>query len=179
MKELDSDIKLKLYMLVVNRYKDFISEKEAKSVTELRNSISPYTDFIKKLQKRLIGNLDPQTDFFSCAQKFILYIRNITNFEFLFNFWMTFEEIDLLQAAPLMDQALLLTSLLRSVDAKDPRVVVTKSDRIYITFDHNGDQYLIIPDTGSLLIGKDAQLIFEKDPKAYSFSDLVYENHED
>ena len=179
MTELDVETKLKLYMLIVNRYKDLISEKEEQSITELRNRISPYNDFIRELRKRLSEGHDIEADFLSVVQKFILYIRKVKNFEFLFNFWMKFEEIDEIGAAPVMDQALLLTSLLRSIDAKDPRVYITKSERIYITFEHNGDKYLVIPETGSLLVGNDVKNVFDNDKPAYSFSDLVYENYEE
>ncbi|MFH2105717.1 MAG: hypothetical protein ABII22_00505 [Candidatus Micrarchaeota archaeon] len=179
MSDLDIETKLKLYSLVVSRYKDIISEKEQKSITEMRSRIEPYSDFVKSLRQTIAGGIDYDTDFMSAVQKFAAYIRKIKNFEFLFNFSMDFKEIEKLSAAPIMDKALLLASLLRSIEAKNTRIYVTDSGRIYVGFDYNNERHLMVPETGSILVGDDVSNLFEKDPLEYSFNDQVYENYEE
>jgi hypothetical protein len=179
MSDLDIETKLKLYSLVVSRYKDIISEKEQKSITEMRTRIEPYSDFVKSLRQTIAGGIDYDIDFMSAVQKFAAYIRKIKNFEFLFNFSMDFKEIDKLAAGSIMDKALLLASLLRSIEAKNTRIYVTDSGKIYVGFEYNGERYFITPETGSILVGSDISVLLEKDPLEYSFSDLVYENYEE
>lgn len=179
---IDTETKLKLYMLIVNRYKDVISKSEEKSISEIRQRCSPYNDFIRKLRDQLIADLhsyEYDTHFLQALQRVINYIKGIKNFEFLLTFWMSFEEINELKAAPLMDKSLLLTALLRSLDSPDAKVYVTRSKKIYVGFRWGDSAYLIDPMTCSLLSGDFAEKAFVSDPLAYIFSDLNYESFEE
>jgi len=111
-------------------------------------------------------------------QKCVDYIREIKNFEFLLTFWMSFEEMDKLKAADIMDQALLLTALLRSLGSETVKVHVTKTKRIYVGFDYKGEKMLINPASGSILRDDDVANVFQNDPLSYSFNDLSYETFE-
>ncbi len=180
--DIDAQTKLKLYLLMVSRYKDLISEKESHSVSEIRQRVSPYGESVKKISRRLLPKPDfyiYERDFFAAAQKAISYIRDIKTVEFSITFWMEFTEIDELRIAGVMDKALLLAALLRSFGSQDTLVKVTKSENPYVSFSCEGQEYLFVPGSGSLLAGDDAVAIFKKDPLAYSFNDLVYENFEE
>jgi len=180
--DLDPETKLNVYMLIVNRYKDLISKQEERSVSEIRQRISPYNDHIKSLRDKLLSDFQPYTydrDFLQAAQRAICHVREIRTCKFLLTFWMTFEEMEELRVAGVMDKALLLTALLRSLDCQTARVVVTKSERVFVGFDWRGDRYLVVPESGSLLSGDDASRQLAEDPPAYSFSDLAYENYEE
>lgn len=182
MSVMDTETKLKLYMLIVNRYKDLISKSEEKSISEIRQRCSPYNDFVRKLRDQLISDLHPyeyEKHFFQALQRVISYSKGIRNFEFLLTFWMSFEEIVELRAAPLMDKSLLLTALLRSLDCPDAKVYSTKSKKIYVGFRWGGSAYLIEPATCSILSGDFAEKTFIADPLSYVFNDLSYENFEE
>jgi hypothetical protein len=178
---IDSETKLKLYMLIVNRYKDVISKSEERSISEIRQRCSPYNDFVRKLRDKLIADIrhyEYNKHFLQAVQRAVDYIKSIKNFEFLLTFWMTFEEIDDIKAAPLMDKALLLTALLRSFGCPDAKVYVTRSKKVYVGFRWDGLSYLIDPLNGSILSGDFAENAFVNDPLAYVFNDLTYESFE-
>jgi hypothetical protein len=180
--DIDTETKLKLYMLIVNRYKDLISKQEERSVTEIRQRISPYGEEVKALRKRLIADIAPyeyERDFMPALQRVLAYMREIKPCKFLLTFWMSFSEMDELRIGGVMDKSLLLAALLRSLDGKDVRVIVTKSERIFVGFGWKGERYLIVPESGSMLSGDDAAKPFSEDPQSYSFSDLSYENYEE
>jgi len=180
--DLDERTKLKLYLLIVNRYKDIISKQEERSVSEIRQRISPYSETVKKIRDRLIADIQPyesERDFLLAAQRVFAYVRELKTCKFMINFWMTFEEIEELGVAGVMDKALLITALLRSLDSKDARVLVTKSERVFVSFNWKGANHLFVPETGSLLVGDDTARQFKTDPVNYAFSDLLYESYEE
>ncbi|MBI2079412.1 hypothetical protein HYT84_01495 [Candidatus Micrarchaeota archaeon] len=178
MSDVDLETKLRIYMLIVNRYKDSISEKENRSISEIRQRISPYSDFIKNLRTMLVSETYKYPDHFPAAlQKALDYMRTIKNFEFKLTFWLAFEEVDQLKAGELMDKALLCASLLRSLDAENVKVLVTKSDVPYVIFDWKNERHLINLATTSLLRGSDVDSLFEKDSLSYAFSDLLFEQY--
>lgn len=179
---IDLETKLKLYMLIVSRYKEIISKNEEKSISEIRQRCSPYNDFVRKLRDRLISNIpnyEYDKHFQQALQKTVEYIKGIKSLELLINFWMSFEEIEEVKAASGMDKALLFTALLRALDCPDAKIYVTKSKKMFVGFRWQGSAYLIDPLTCSLLSGDFAEKAFMTDPLAYVFNDLSYESFEE
>ena len=180
--EIDNETKLKLYLLIIHRYKSLISEKESQSITEIRQRCSPYSEPVKKLKERLIGsviNYAYETDFLHATESALDYIRELKNIQLGLTFWLNFEDIDMLKAAPSFDKCLLLAALLRSFGSENVRVVETKSKKNYVLFEWSSEKYAILPETGSLLAGEDVGKLFQNDSIAYSFNDLIYENYEE
>jgi hypothetical protein len=180
--EIDDQTKLKLYMLIVNRYKGLISDQEEKSVSQIRARISPYNENIKAIRDKLISDISPfeyDLHFFQAATRALHFIRKIKTCKFLLTFWMSYPEIDELGVAGIMDKAILLAALLRSFDSKDAKVIVTKSGRAYVGFSWKGEDYLVVPESGSLLSKGDVSKQFADDLPAYAFSDLFYESYEE
>lgn len=178
----DLETKLRIYMLIVNRYKDVINEKESRSISEIRQRVSPYNDFIRQKKESFISDLKPYEHgkhFFTAMQRVLNYIRGIRNFEFLLTFWMGFEEMDEMKAADILDKAILFASLLRSLDSEDAKVYVSKARRIFVGFSWGGDSYMVDVKNGSLLGGPEAANVFIKDQLAYVFSDLSFESFEE
>lgn len=176
----DTETMLKIYKQILQRHGKNISEKEHLSISELRQRISPYNKFIRELRERLLSSLQPydyHTHFFSAVQRAIEYIKGIKNVELPFTFWLTFEETDSIKAAPLIDQALLLAALLRSLESESVKVMITRSKKPYVYFEWENEKYLINPESGSLLRGNDTKKPFSKDPMAYAFSDLFFESY--
>ena len=180
--DLDTATKLEIYKLVIGRYKDLISEKESRSISDLRQSVSPYNDAIRKLRDPMLADMVPyvfKAQFFTAAQRAMAYVRGIRTCEFAFAFWMSVKEMDALKLGTAMDKAILLAALLRSFECEDAKVLVTKKGAAFVKFSWNGAQYLFAADRGSVFVGDDAMKVFADDPVAYAFSDLVYENYEE
>ena len=180
--ELDASTKLEIYKLVINRYKSLISEKESRSISEIRQKVSPYNDFIKKLRDSMLFDMlpyIPQKHFLMAAQRAMEYLRGIKTCEFSFAFWVDFEEMDKIKIGTVMDKAILFAAILRSFESEDAKVYVTKKGKSYVKFSWDNLSYLFVPESGSLLMGEDGMKIFTEDPPAYSFNDLVYENYEE
>ncbi len=180
--QIDSETKLKLYMLIVNRYKETISKSEEKSISEIRQKCSPYNNFVRKLREQFVKDLhmyEYEKHFIAALHKVLEYIKNIGNFEFLLTFWMNFDEIDEIKAASPLDKSLLLTAILRSLDCQDAKVYVTRSKKVYVGFRWKGAPYLIDPMTGSLLSGNFAENAFTNDRLSHVFNDLTYETFEE
>jgi len=180
--DLDAETKLKIYTLILSRYKDTINQNESRSISEIRQKVSPYSEYIKKLRDRLLYDLnpyDPERSFLTAAERSIAYIRGVRTCEFAFNFWMSFDEIESLKIASALDKAMLLAALLRAIGSEDARVLVTKKGKVFVRYGWKGIVYLFNPQTDTLSSGGDSLGIFSDDPLASSFNDLVYDNFED
>lgn len=179
--DLDAATKLEIYRLVLKRYKEIIGEKESLSISEIRQKVSPYNDFIRKLNSNLtksIVSYSYKNDFIRAAQNAMDYVRDIKTCEFAFTFWMDFEDMHRMRIGTAMDKAILFAALLRSFGSEDVRVLVTKKDKPYVKFSFE-KEYIFVPETGSLLLGEDSMKLFSDDALSYSFSDLAYENYEE
>ncbi|MBN1170336.1 hypothetical protein JXA56_04890 [Candidatus Micrarchaeota archaeon] len=178
---MDAEKKLKIYHVVIARYKDLIAEKESHSISTLRQRVSPYNDIIRNIRDNIVSNIigyQYRKDFFTAAQEAINHIRRIETCEFTFTFWMDFKDMEELRVGTAYDKAIYLTAILRSLGSDDARVLVTKKDIPYVRFLWDNSEYLFSPQSGSLLLGDDQMKLFIDDPVAYSFNDLVYENYE-
>jgi len=179
--DLDTKTKIEIYKIVLDRYKNLITEKESHSISEIRQKVSPYNDVIRNIRDKIthdIPGYDYQKDFFTAAQKAMVHIRNIRTCEFAFTFWMDLKAMEELKIGTAIDKAILFAAILRSLGSEDVRVLVTKKDKPYVKFNWK-TEYIFVPDTGSTLMGEDSMNLFSDDPVAYSFNDLVYENHEE
>ncbi|MGV8176849.1 MAG: hypothetical protein ACP5NX_03550 [Candidatus Bilamarchaeaceae archaeon] len=167
---------------IVSRYGQLISGKEERSVSEIRQRVTPYTDFIKALRDGLIRDIlpyDHAKHFGQALPKVLDYIRSLETVRLPLVFWLSFEEMDSLKAGTPMDKALLMAALLRSLESPNARVVVTKSQKAYVAFENGEEKNVVNPETCSILSGDDALKVFQDDPMAYVFNDLMYESFDD
>ncbi|MEW6528261.1 MAG: hypothetical protein AB1391_00065 [Candidatus Micrarchaeota archaeon] len=179
---LDNETKLKIYELILLRYREKIEENEHKSISELRGHISPYNEFVKQLNERLCFELKPyeyEKHFPVAVQNCVDYIKSIKNIELPVSFWIDFKTMDELKAGDLIDQALLLTSLLRSFGSPTAKILITKSKKVYVGYEWKGERYIINPESGSVLSGDDLEKTFVGDNVIYAFSDIYFEAYEE
>ncbi len=180
--KLSDEEKLKLFRLVVDRYTNIIDEKESKSISEIRQRVSPYVPFVEKLKEKLLadfGSYEYKANFFSAVQKAIEYLKGIRVFNLPFAFWLSFEEMGELKSASALDKAVLFAALLRAFGSEEVVVTVTKSQKPFVRFSWKGESYLYSPETDSLISGEYLSSVFEKDAPLYNFSDLKYESFEE
>lgn len=178
----DNETLLRLYETIVQRYKSLISEKESRSITELRQRCSPYGDFIKKTREQLVKDIniyDYGKHFLQAVEKSLEHIREIKSFEPNLTFWLSFEEISEIKAASAFDKSLLLCALLRALGSESVRVAATKHGKNYVLFDYNNDKYAVSIENCSLLAGEDSMKPFAEDKMIYSFNDLMFESYEE
>ena len=179
---MDAEKKLKIYHSVINRYKDLIGEKESNSISLIRQRVSPYNDIIRNTRDNITSNIigyQYKNDFFTAAQAAVNHVRSMETCEFAFTFWMDFKDMEELKVGTAYDKAIYLAAILRSLGSDNVRVLVTKNDLPYVKFIWDAKDYVFSSQTGSLLLGEDSLKLFKDDPVAYSFNDLVYENHEE
>lgn len=180
--KLSDEEKLQLFRLIIDRYTGIIDEKESKSISEIRQRVSPYVPFVEKLKDSLLSELQPyeyKANFFSAVQKAIEHLKGIRVFKLPFTFWLSFEEIDELKSSSELDKAVLFAALLRAFGSEDVVVTVTKSQKPFVRFSWKEESYLYSPETDSLISGDYLSSVFEKDAPLYNFSDLKYESFEE
>lgn len=181
---LSQDSKLRLYDLILARYRDKINENETLSVSQIKQKISPEDDHVVSLRQRFIAELGLseykfEKHFFMLAQRTILHMQKISNLSLPFTFWLGFSEMEQIGAGQPLNKGVLLVSLLRSFDCPDARLLVTKKGRVFARFAWKGETHYISVESGSLINGEEIWNIFSDDGPSYSLNDLEYENHED
>lgn len=180
---IDAETRLKIYLLILNRYKDMIAEKESKTISEIRQLVSPYNnEFLKRIKAEILSDMPDysyENNFFAAVEKAIEYMKKIKTCGFAIPFWMTFDEINELRITDSANKAVFFAALLRSFGSENVKVLVTKSRKQYVRFEFAGDTYVFVPESGSLLRNEDVKKMLEQDPAGYAFNDLSYENYEE
>jgi len=171
---MDDKKKAAIYLLMLTRYKDMISEKEAKTVTEIRSMVAPRQPFIDSLLRQVLPEW-PQIGRAEALDRILGYFRSIETCEFAFTFWLKPEEMDELRVADPPNKALLFAAFLRSLGFEDAKVYVTKNNLYYVSFRLENKSYLFAPKTNALLADEEISKTFAEDPPRYAFNDLVYD----
>ncbi|MEM3075675.1 MAG: hypothetical protein QW590_02535, partial [Candidatus Bilamarchaeaceae archaeon] len=68
--------KLKLYLLILNRYKELINEKETRTIGEIKERIKPHHPFIENMKSSLIPK-DYKCDFAVVLSKLLSFMSRI------------------------------------------------------------------------------------------------------
>jgi hypothetical protein len=172
--------KLQLYLLMLSRYKDLINEKESKTVTEIKEKVTPHHPVVEGIRKKLLSpHYIYERDFLAALNKAMDYIGSVETIEFSINFWMDFADIERIGAADSVNKALLFTALLRNFGSDNAKVVITKSDAYYVSFIYDSKTYLFSAKTNSLLLGEDVSKLLSSDQPKCMFNDRTYENFEE
>jgi hypothetical protein len=172
--------RLRIYGMIIERYREPIENGERRSITALRERISPYSEFIVKLRDRLLSSFQDysyEKDFGIASIVAVNYIKGIRNVTLPVSFWINFDEIDRSGAGDVMDKALLLASLLRAFGSQSAKLIITSKGSAYVSYEWDGKAYVVKPESGSVLDENDANAIFASDPKTYAFSDLYFETY--
>lgn len=176
-----------LYKKIIERYKNVIEEREAKSIPELKELIQPRDERIQKLREEIISGFHPyifERDFEAAAGKAFEFVRNeILNEALPLEFWLSIEDILELRVADEMDKAILLCSLLIALENDSARVVVATDGggrHAFVVFEFKNVFHLFDPFHGIRLEGG-KKMVLEKffegseRGKAYEFSNSSYE----
>lgn len=162
---------------ILVKHKGEIEEKEARSLSRLRQIISPYSAYVAKIKTEILAPLAPyikEEQFLKAAEKILQHCARIEAVELPIEYTLTFEEMESIKASTLLDKCLLLTSLLRAAGSENAAVVAGR-DYALVKFQLDGTQYAINPKENKLLKGKEAEKYIANSKPQYVFNDLFFE----
>lgn len=141
----DEEAKLRLYKLIIDRYRDKIEEYETKSVSELKLLIQPRHPIVLKVKESITGNFHPyiyDEHFLSAAKMAFSYVSSFKTVSLPVPFWLTFEDMQSLMAGDEIDKSIFLCSILRSLGCENAKVFLTDVQRSFVLFQFMGKSYI-------------------------------------
>ncbi len=162
---------------ILKRHKDELEKEEIRSLSRLRQLVSPYSEYVSKLKAQMLKDLAPynrEEQFLEAVTQVIGHISDITVVTLPVQYSLTFEEIEQLRAASKIDKALLTTSLLRAAGSEDAAVVFGNK-YVTVKFSHLGEQYAIDIEDNTVLSGAEAEGFIQGSEPKYIFNDLFFE----
>ena len=177
----DAAMQLEICKIVVERYRKFIEDGEAKSIAELRSLVKPLDHTVVEIKINIQDAFHPYVydkHFVPAVQKALDVIFSYRSVTLPVNFWLEFDEIQRLNASDDIDKAILLCSLLRSLGSETARVLITKNKDAMVVFEFGQKQYVVEISRKAMCAypeGDDAFLQI-KHMALYSFNDLEYED---
>lgn len=181
-----------LYGLLVKRYEEFIEEREAKTIQDLKEMIQPNHPGVSEIAEKIkeeITNYSPERDVLKACEKAYVYVtENIHSVPSLgVSFWMPIKEVLENNVADYEDKAMLLCSVFKALgaessvgiaemtDGSNRPVVFIKTSSSEVMFDPN-EKHRFLEYTGQrseiiakyTLNGKAIQkMLYEFDDKEY------------
>lgn len=162
---------------ILERHREEIEKEEIRSLSRLRQIISPYSDYVSALKTRILESLAPynkEEKFLDAVRRVLSHISSIDVVELPVQYSLGFEEIEELGAASRIDKALLAASLLRALGPEDAFCVIGNQYSL-VKFRWLNKLYAIDLDRNELLEGKDAEEFIQGSQPRYIFNDLSFE----
>jgi hypothetical protein len=177
--------KVAVYRRIIERYREIIEKAETKTITELRLMIRPNDPAVLQMRDEVLSDFRPymfEEHFEKAVKMAYEYVREkIANEELPVDFWLTPEDVLDLRAADEMDKAVLLCSLLRSLECEDAKVVVeSDGDRhVYVGYSFKGRYTLMDPTHGEVAHGGREEVLEKqfggRGKVVYEFNDKEYD----
>lgn len=180
----EEEIKLRLYRLIIDRYRDKIEEYETKSVSELKSLIQPRDEKVLQLRESISDEFHPyvyEEHFLSAAKAAFAHLTSFRTVPAPVSFWLTFSDMQEIMAGDEIDKSILLCSLLRSMGSENSKVFVTDSRNAYVLFQFAGKSYVADHSQKELaeFESGEAALSYLKGKIFYSFNDKEYEDFQE
>jgi len=166
---------------IVQRYQDYIEERETKTISELKALIQPYNQAVTKAKQQIAESFHPyiySENFDAASDAAIALVARLETVQLPLNFWLSFEDMEEIGAGDEVGKAVFLCSLLRSLDSADAKVCICRSKKPYVIFSSASASYLcdIQKGTKSALIGSLGDGKIGDEQIVYMFSDSAYED---
>ncbi len=180
----DDEARLRLYSLIIERYRDKIEEGEQKTVSDLKGMVQPHDPKVAKIRDSITEQFHPyvyEENFLSAAKMAFEFVCSFRTMSAPLPFWLGFADMEELMAGDEMDKSLLLCSLLRSLGSENSKVFVTDSRNSYVLFQFSGKSFVADHSQKGLLekeSGAEA-LSCLKGKIMYSFNDKEYEDFQE
>ncbi len=180
----DEELKLRLYRLIIDRYRDKIEEYETKSVSDLKLLIQPRDAKIAEMHESIIEDFHPYVygeHFLSAAKMAYSYISSFRTLSAPVSFWLAFSDIQEIGAGDEIDKSLLLCSVLRSLGSENAKVFVTDTRNSYVLFQFEGKSFVADHSQKELLQFDDGQSALSslRGKLLYAFNDKDYEDFQE
>jgi len=182
--EPSDELRIKLYKLIIERYRDEIEEHENKTVADLKSTIQPHDPIITKTRDSLLESFRPYIyaeNFIAAAKMCCEYVSSFATISPPVAFWLTFSDMQSIMAGDEIDKSILLCSLLRSIGSESARVFVTDTKNSYVLCQFSGKFYLSGHSGAETAVCESEQeaLLRMGGKPLYSFNDRDYVNLSD
>ena len=177
--EPDDELRLKLFRLIIERYRGDVEEHENKSVSDLKGMILPHDPIITKTRDSLLESFRPyiyEEHFLPAAKMCCEYVASFATISPPVAFWLTFSDMQSILAGDEIDKSILLCSLLRSIGSPDARIFVTNTKNSYVLCSFNGKFHLSAHSGAEPAVCESEQeaLLRMSGKPLYSFNDRDY-----
>ena len=162
---------------LLKRHKEQIEKEEIRSLSRLRQLISPYPEYISSLKVKLLSSLAPyrkEEKLLDAVKSILSHASGIEVVNLPVQYSLSFEEMETLKASSSIAKALLVTSLLRAIGSETAATVIGK-EYVLVQFSWLGEKYAINIEKDSLLSGKEAEGFIKNSKPTYIFNDLFFE----
>jgi hypothetical protein len=180
----EDEIKIKLYKLIIDRYRDKIEEYETKSVSELKSLIQPHDAKITALRNSLNEEFHPYVygeNFLAAAKTAFSHVSSFRTIPAPVSFWLSFSDMEEIMAGDEIDKSILLCSILRSLGSENAKVFVTDTRNSYVLFQFPPKSYVADHSQKELAEFETGEKALEslKGRILYSFNDKEYEDFQE
>jgi len=168
---------LEIAEYLLARHKDELEKEEIRSLSRLRQIISPYSEYVSSLKTKILGSLAPyqkEKNFLDAVQEIISHASGIEVVQLPIQYSLSFEEMEKFGAASRIDKALLVTSLLRSLGTETAHCVIGNQYSL-VKFKWLNEQYAVDIDANELLKAEKAEEFIKNSQPRYIFNDLFFE----
>lgn len=141
----DEEIRLALYRIIIDRYRDTIEAQEAKSISDLKGRVMPHDEKIMEIRDAITQDFHPyvyEENFMQAAQMCFEYVSSFAAVSPPVSFWLDFAEMQQLLAGDEIDKSVLFCSLLRSLGSEDAKVFVNDGKRSCVIFGFGGKCFI-------------------------------------
>ena len=182
--ESEDALRLKVFRLIIDRYRELIEAQEQRSVSDLKGAVQPGNESIMAMRESLTSGFHPYVHaehFPQAARMAFEYVSSFRTLSLPVSFWLDFSEMQSLMAGDEIDKSILLCSLLRSLGSESAKVVVTDSRNAYAVFEFGGRSFVADHSKSQLVEApsdKEARAGLSGKP-LYSFNDREYEDFQE
>jgi len=162
---------------ILKRHKDELEKEEIRSLSRLRQIISPYSEYVSSLKTKILESLAPyqkEKNFLDAVQRIISHASGIEIVQLPIQYSLSFEEMEKMGAASRIDKALLVTSLLRSLGTETAFCIIG-SQYSLVKFRWLNEQYAIDIENNELFKEEKAEEFIRNSKPKYIFNDLSFE----
>lgn len=177
----EDEVRLRLYRIIIERYREEIEEHEVKSVSDLKGLVQPRSETILSIRDSMLDTFRPYVyaeHFLQAAKMAFSYVSSFKPVSAPVSFWLSFSEMKDLMAGDEIDKSILLCSLIRSMGSESAKIFVTDSKASYVVFEDKGAHFVADHSKDELCQAKGWQecLALFRGKPIYAFSDKEYED---
>ncbi len=177
----------RLYLLIIERYKDYIEEKERLSVAELPTLVTPYNPSVVKKADEIREGFDSYSydlNFYEAGAKAFDFVKgNIETVVLPLQFWLTPEETLEFGMGDEIDKNILLCSMLIALGNPSAKVLMHIKDgtrKSVVYFEFKDRVHMFDFQEGISTFGSTEEMMkyfnIGEESTAYEFNDRTYKD---